>query len=191
MSIVPKEHFFFCHWEGCSFYVMQGVPLSFCHCEEYRKTPFPLSLRGVPKARRSNLHTTSSLRGRTKSFRSNLIAWFPHARLSLMFVIARKDASPDEAISLLVYFWNSHTIVNQLPEIASDAMRPRNDKHAGVLLPQRLPRALHALAMTEGEDVIARSAAGTTKQSLTEYSWKCHTIALQGPEIATSLRSSQ
>ncbi len=32
---------------------------------------------------------------------------------------------------------------------------------------------------------------GTTKQSLTEYYWNSHTIALQGPEIAASLRSSQ
>ncbi len=34
---------------------------------------------------------TSSLRGRAKPFRSNLLAWFPYARLSPMFVIARKD----------------------------------------------------------------------------------------------------
>ncbi len=74
--------------------------------------PSPPSLRGVPKARRSNL-----------------FAWFPHAQLLPMFVIARKGVSLDEAISLFPYFWNSHTIAPQLPEIATGHYRgPRNDK---------------------------------------------------------------
>ncbi len=92
------------------FLLLHGVlPLYHCtECSSFvitRSAPFLLSLRGVPKARRSNL---------------------PHP------VIARKDASPSEAISLFPYFWNSHPIVNQLPEIASRHYRaPRNDKRAG------------------------------------------------------------
>ncbi len=50
-----------------------------CHCKEYPQVS--MSLRGVPQARRSNPTLSRHCEEGRKSFRSNLIAWFPHAQL--------------------------------------------------------------------------------------------------------------
>ncbi len=89
--------------------------------------PF-LSLRGVPQAQRGNP-----------------IAWFPHAQLFPMFVIARKDG----VLTKQSLFFRTPGISNQLRPNYQRLLRGTTVPLAmteGV----RLPRALCALAMTDG-----------------------------------------
>ncbi len=142
---------------------LQGVLPSFYHCEEHCKAYLPCHCEEGRKPFHPPRH-------------------------------CEEGRSPDEAISLCPHSWNFQSIVNQLPEIASGHYRaPRNDRWGGRLhlRARRLPRILRVLAMTtlrapkgRGDPmafrvtqppldssqwlsfpVIARSAAGTTKQS--------------------------
>ncbi len=59
-----------------------------------------------------------------KARRSNLIAWIPRASLVPYVRHCEEGRSPSEAISFFQYFWNSHPIVTQLPEIATGPEGP-------------------------------------------------------------------
>ncbi len=121
------------------------MPFLFSRWKKYRDLPFVI-------ARSSSF--SPSLRGVPPSF-----------------VIARSAVRHDEAIFLLVYFWNSHPIATQLPEIATGHLRgPRNDRGEDVIarkdVSPSIPPSLRGRAQALPKQSLFSRTHGSTTQLL-------------------------